>query len=336
MTILLARNLKVFFLMHVTIVIVNFRTPELTIQCLHALSVSQDSKIKFNVLIIDNKSADDSILQINEWIENSGSPREMKLIENCVNNGFSSGNNVGINESTSEYILLLNSDSLVSYQSIELLVKLLQDNPNVGIASPRLEWPDGRPQESCFRFQRPISELISSACTGLVTSLLRRYEVALAVSEEVSCPEWTSFACVMIRREVFDQVGLLDEGFFMYFEDVDFCRRARAAGWGVLCSPEARAVHLRGGSSPLKSQAAQKKRLPRYFYESRTRYYYRYFGYLGLFTANIFWHLGWTIAMVRKLVDRDYKPNVCEKQWRDIWTNFFNPTAPYTHPDNYS
>ena len=155
--------------MHVTIVIVNFRTPELTIQCLHALSVSQDGKIKFNVLIIDNKSADDSILQINEWIENSGSPREMKLIENCVNNGFSSGNNVGINESTSEYILLLNSDSLVSYQSIELLVKLLQDNPNVGIASPRLEWPDGRPQESCFRFHRPINELIRSAATGPIT-----------------------------------------------------------------------------------------------------------------------------------------------------------------------
>jgi GT2 family glycosyltransferase len=322
--------------MLVTIIIVNFQTPKLTIQCLRALSERHDSTIKFNVLIIDNKSADDSVLQINDWIKNSGSPGETELIANGVNNGFSSGNNVGINESTSEYILLLNSDSLVSRQSIELLVKVLQDNPNVGIASPRLEWPDGKPQESCFRFHRPVSELISSACTGLVTSLLRRYEVALAVSGEVSSPEWISFACVMIRREVFDQVGLLDEGFFMYFEDVDFCHRAQAAGWGILCSPEARAIHLRGGSSPLKSQAAQKKRLPRYFYESRARYYYRYFGHLGLFMANILWHLGWTIAMVRRLFNSRYQPNICEKQWRDIWTNFFNPTAPYIHPDNYS
>ena len=203
----------------------------------------------------------------------------MKLIENCVNNGFSSGNNVGINESTSEYILLLNSDSLVSYQSIELLVKLLQDNPNVGIASPRLEWPDGKPQESCFRFHRPINELIRSACTGPITKLFKRYEVPIAVGESTSYPEWTSFACVLIRREVFEDIGLLDEGFFMYFEDVDFCKRAREAGWKIINNPEAHVVHLRGGSSPVKSQAAQEETLPRYFYESRARYYFKHFGY---------------------------------------------------------
>ena len=205
----------------------------------------------------------------------------------------------------------------------------------MGMASPRLEWPDGTPQESCFRFHRPINELIRSAATGPITRLFKRYEVPLRVSDNVIYPEWTSFACVLIRRQVFEDIGLLDEEFFMYFEDVDFCKRAREAGWNIIHNPEAHVVHLRGGSSPVKSQAAKKKRLPRYFYESRSRYYHKHFGRFGLFRANIYWHLGWLVAMGRKLFSNSYQPNICEKQWRDIWTNFCNPAAPYIHPDNY-
>ena len=219
--------------------------------------------------------------------------------------------------------------------AIETLVQTLQDNPKMGMASPRLEWPDGSPQESCFRFHRPVNELIRSACTWPITRLLKRYEVPLPVCDEISYPEWTSFACVLIRRELFEQIGLLDDEFFMYFEDVDFCRRACSAGWPIINNPQARVVHLRGGSSPVKSQAAKKKRLPRYFYESRTRYYYKHFGRSGLLMANLFWHLGAVVGRVRKLVNGSYQPNICESQWRDIWTNFTRPNAPYIHPDNY-
>ena len=121
----------------------------------------------------------------------------------------------------------------------------------------------------------------------------------------------------------------------MYFEDVDFCRRARAAGWPIINNPQAHVVHLRGGSSPVKSQAAKKKRLPRYFYESRTRYYYKHFGRSGLLMANLSWHLGAVIGKGRQLFSSGYLPNICESQWRDIWTNFTRPNAPYIHPDNY-
>ena len=322
--------------MLVTIVIVNFQTPKLIIQCLRALSASHCSTIEFNVLIIDNKSTDDSVMLINDWIRNSGSSIQAKLVANGVNNGFSSGNNIGIKGTTSDFILLLNSDTIVLPDAISVLAQTLNDNPSMGIATPRLEWPDTLPQESCFHFHRPISELIRSACTGPITSLLKSYEVPLAVSDEISYPEWTSFACVLIRREVFDQIGFLDEEFFMYFEDVDFCRRARAVGWGIINNPKARVVHLRGGSSPVKEQAAQNKQLPRYFYESRTRYYFKYYGRLGLFLANILWHVGWAVALIRRLFDSRYQTNICERQWRDIWTNFLNPTAAYIHPDNYS
>ena len=314
-----------------TTLIVNYKTPDLCIDSLKSLHANDSWP---SVLVVDNASGDDSIERINSAItENNWHKTSVFL--STSNKGFSAGNNIGINASTSDYILLLNSDTLVRADAVELLVKTLDDNPEVGMASPRLEWPDGCPQESCFRFHRPLNELIRSAATGPITKLLKRYEVPLSVSSEVSYPEWTSFACVLIRRKVFEDIGSLDEEFFMYFEDVDFCKRAREAGWKITHNPTAHVVHLRGGSSPVKSQAAKKKRLPGYFYESRARYYYKHFGRSGLFMANMFWHLGWLVAMARKASDRTYQPNICEKQWRDIWINFLNPAAPYIHPDNY-
>lgn len=321
--------------MKVSIVIVNFQTPQLVVDCLDALDNEKSKDDQFNTFIVDNNSGDDSVKVLDAWINSSRYTSQHQLVVHTSNSGFSSGNNIGINASISEFVLLLNSDTIVRPGAIDSLVKTLQDNPQMGMASPRLEWPDGSPQESCFRFHRPINELIRSAATGPITKLFKRYEVPLRVSDKVLYPEWTSFACVLIRRQVFEDIGLLDEEFFMYFEDVDFCKRAREAGWGIIHNPEAHVVHLRGGSSPVKSQTAKKKRLPRYFYESRSRYYHKHFGLFGLFRANIYWHLGWLVAMGRKLFSRNYQSTICEKQWRDIWTNFCNPATAYIHPDNY-
>jgi GT2 family glycosyltransferase len=290
--------------------------------------------LSHNIIIVDNNSGNECTEQLDQAIAKHFL-NQINFVKSERNVGFSAGNNIGINSTSSEFVLLLNSDTIVRPGAIETLVQTLQDNPKMGMASPRLEWPDGSPQESCFRFHRPVNELIRSACTGPITRLLKRYEVPLPVCDEISYPEWTSFACVLIRRELFEQIGLLDDEFFMYFEDVDFCRRACSAGWPIINNPQARVVHLRGGSSPVKSQAAKKKRLPRYFYESRTRYYYKHFGRSGLLMANLFWHLGAVVGRVRKLVNGSYQPNICESQWRDIWTNFTRPNAPYIHPDNY-
>lgn len=319
-----------------SIIIVNYGTPKLCVDSLSSLYLDPTSRNSIaKTIVIDNKSKDNSVSLIASAISQNNWTDSVSIVPNKLNSGFSAGNNVGILSSNSEYVLLLNSDTIVWPGAVELLVKVLDENPKSGMASPRLEWPDGTPQESCFRFHRPINELIRSAASGPITKLFKRYEVPLSVSDKTSSPEWTSFACVLIRRKVFEDIGLLDEEFFMYFEDVDFCKRAHDAGWNIIHNPAAHVVHLRGGSSPVKSQTAKKKRLPRYFYESRTRYYFKHFGRCGLFAANMFWHLGWLVAMARNLASRGYKSNICEKQWRDIWTNFVNPVAPYIHPDNY-
>jgi len=316
------------------VVIVNYKTPQLVIDCLGSL-LPEIAELKAKVVVIDNASQDDSCELIQRWINDRACCDKVQLISSADNTGFSGGNNAGIKAVKAEHYLLLNSDTLVRKGAINLLLNAAKKDDLAGLISPRLEWPDATPQESCFRFHTPISELISSANTGFVTKIFQKFNVPFKVSEKAAYYDWTSFACVLVKAEVFKDVGLMDDGYFMYFEDVSFAHKAQQAGWKVLNIPTAHVVHLRGGSSPVKSQAKQRKRLPRYYYESRTRFFYQIYGRTGLLMANVFWTLGFGISLFRRLLSSTFKTNVSECQWRDIWVNFVNPLNAYIHPDNY-
>lgn len=287
------------------------------------------------VVIVDNDSQDDSADQINEWILAEDKKHKFKLVDSPSNTGFSGGNNAGINAVSADYYLLLNSDTIVRPGAFEILLETLKNTPEAGLVGARLEWPDGKPQESCFHFHTPISEFLKASSIGLFSRLLNRYIVARPVADRAEYYQWVSFACVLIRGQVIKDVGLLDDKFFMYFEDVEFSYRAKKAGWKVIYQPNAHVVHLRGGSSPLKSQAQLRKKLPRYFYESRTRYFYLLYGYWGLILANIAWTIGAAISGLREVLSRNYQSNTAKGQWRDTWVNFTNPLRAYIHPKDY-
>ena len=126
-----------------------------------------------------------------------------------------------------------------------------------------------------------------------------------------------------------DQIGLMDEGFFMYFEDVEYCHRARKAGWEIVHNPNAKVVHLRGGSSPVKESTLERRRLPPYYYASRSRYFYVVYGWVGLTFANLLWHFGRFVSKCRELFGRRER-GVSEKEWLDIWTNWLHPNAKWS------
>jgi len=316
------------------VVIINYRTPQLVIDCLASL-LPEIMELKAKIVVVDNASQDDSCDLIQHWINDRACTDKVQLISSADNTGFSGGNNTGIKAVKAEYYLLLNSDTLVRKGAINLLLDAAKKDDSVGLVSPRLEWLDSAPQESCFRFHTPMSELISSANTGFITKIFQRFNVAFKVCVQATYYDWTSFACVLVKAKVFKDVGLMDDGYFMYFEDVAFAHKAQRAGWKVLNIPTAHVVHLRGGSSPVKSQAKQRKRLPRYYYESRTRFFYQVYGRTGLLMANLFWTLGCGVSLLRSLLSSSFKSNISACQWRDIWVNFVNPLKAYIHPDNY-
>lgn len=309
--------------MRLAIVIVNYRTPNLTIDCLASLQTEIEVG-QHTVVVVDNASGDNSVEQIEQAITANNWHEWVKVLPSPVNGGFSAGNNLGIKAITADAYLLLNSDTIVRPGAIASLIKAMETHPQAGLISPRLEWPDTTPQISCFRYRSPISELIAAAATGPVTQLLHSYDVPIPVSDEAIEPEWTSFACVLIRKEVIDQIGLMDEGYFMYFDDIDYCRRARDAGWKILHWPEARVVHLRGGSSPVKAAIAARKRPKAYLYASRTRYFTKFYGYTGFWLANLLWLVGRSISLVREWVGNK-EPHTCEYEASDIWINWRHP-----------
>lgn len=319
-------------LQQLSIVIVNFRTPKFVIDCLTTLLPELDS-VDARVVIVDNHSADDSAEKIQTWLTQYDVTGKVLFVQSEHNAGFAGGNNIGIKSCNARHYLLLNSDTLIRPGAIHIILDTAMRYPEAGLISPRLEWPDGTGQESCFRFLMPFSELIAASQTGVVAWLFSRYIVALPVQTQIARPQWTSFACVLVRDEVFQQVGLLDDGYFMYFEDAEFCHRARKAGWKIVHNPEARVVHLRGGSSPVKQQTKLKKRVPKYYYESRTRYFYQTCGWLGLTSANLLWWLGRVVSGTRQLLGRSDKAAI-ERQWLDIWTNWRNPLKHFTPPNS--
>jgi GT2 family glycosyltransferase len=314
------------------VVVINYKTPALIRDCLTALGPELEA-LDARVAVVDNFSNDGSADDIERWLAGPEPwKRRVLLIRSKTNSGFSGGNNQGIAALDAPFYLLLNSDALVRPGALAALIGAASRSKDVGIVGPRLEDPDGTAQISCFRFHSPLSEFLSAAQTGPLDALFSFAVVPTAVSDQPIDCQWVSFACVLIRRDAIDAAGPLDEGYFMYFEDADYCARARRAGFRVVYEPAARVVHLRGGSAPVKALMKAKKRPPAYYYAARTRYFRKWYGPLGPVTANAMWTLGRGIAHFRALAGKP-APLICEQQGRDHWINWRDPLGDRRAPE---
>lgn len=298
------------------VVIVNYKTPKLVCDALCSL-YGQINASSDKVVVVDNASNDNSIDEISEYISSKNWKGWIDLISSNVNGGFSAGNNLGIKSTKAKYYLLLNSDAFVRDNAIERMIYEMESNPKSGIVGPKLEWENGEQQVSCFYNLTLWNTFLNAASTGVLTRLFNKFginEVAIPVEKFVKSPEWISFACVLIRNEAIQIVGLMDEGFFMYMEDVDYCRRIRKAGWDIVFCNKARVVHLNNGySNNLKI-----RKLPTYYYQSRARYFIKYYGRIGLFMTNILWYLGRLVSISRKCLQGKEK-KVSPGSYRNIW-----------------
>jgi GT2 family glycosyltransferase len=299
--------------MNLLIVIVNYRTPELTIDCLRSLEPEVEGLPGTSVVVTDNASGDDSLLRLEAAARANGWERWVKILPLEYNGGFAFGNNGAIGPALASaepprYVMLLNSDTLVRSGALKTLVGFLDERPDVGLAGARMEDPDGTPQASAFRFHSVLGELEDGFRFGPVSKLLARYRTWLPPTESACQVDWVTGACLVVRREVFEAVGLLDDRFFMYYEEVDFCLRARRAGWLCWHVPQARVVHLLSGSSGGVNATSARKRKPDYYFESRRRYFLAHHGAVGTALADIAWATGYALYDLRRVLFR--KPDV--------------------------
>ena len=179
--------------------------------------------------------------------------------------------------------------------AIHALVDFMNTHDGVGIAGSRLEDPDGTPQRSAFRFPTIASEFERGIRLGVRVEDAASRVVAPPVPEEESPTDWVAGASMIVRRAVFDAIGLMDEKYFMYFEEVDFCLQAKRAGWPCWYVPASRVVHLVGAASELSDARKHRKRRPRYWFDSRRRYFVKNHGLMYAALADLAFVVGFAL-----------------------------------------
>jgi GT2 family glycosyltransferase len=239
-----------------SIVIVSFNARDDLDRCLASLATAPPA-IDHHILVVDNASTDGTVAMVRR------DHPSVPVIGLPKNAGFAAANNAGIRATTGELILLLNSDTIVPAGAIDRLAACLGAHPDAAAAGPRLVDGNGRAELSWGRMIAPLTEARQKLTMTLYArrwgSVVRRIEAA---SRRERYVDWVSGACLLVRRPDAEAVGLLDERFFLYTEDVDFCAALRARGRRILFAPAAQVVHLRGrsrASAPDASAAAYRR-----------------------------------------------------------------------------
>jgi len=248
-----------------SIIIVNWNTRDLLSQCLTSIYTCP-SACPFEVLVVDNASSDGSVSMLRE-----GFP-QVRLIENQVNVGFAAANNQALSLIESPYILLLNPDTVVKPGALNELKEYLERNPQVGAAGARMLNPDGSLQVSCYVAPTLFREFLRLVHLDRfwpgASYQMDHWDITLPREVEI-----IQGACMMMRKKALDQVGLFDERFFIYTEEVDLCYRLRQAGWKLHWVPQAEVIHYEGQST---SQLAPEMFI--HLYQSKLKFFRKHQG----------------------------------------------------------
>lgn len=264
-----------------TVIIVSYNTREMTLECLEKLRPAV-GELSAETIVVDNDSRDGSVEAVRERFP------DVQVIANGRNAGFGAANNCALAVAKGEMLLLLNSDAFPINDALPVLVEYLESHPKAGAVGPRLLNPDGSLQVSCWKFPSPIRAWLE--CLGLAATF--RHHPWLGdyyrwAHDEERSVEFVIGACLLVRREVYEQVGGFDERFFMYAEETDWEKRMHEAGWEIGFTPRALVTHLGGASGHGRVAPVHS-----HFYRSMDLYLRKHHGLAGLAVARAAMALG--------------------------------------------
>jgi GT2 family glycosyltransferase len=229
-----------------SVVILNYNTGDFLVKCLKSL-MSVKEEVNLDIWVVDNVSDDDSFKDAQKFFP------KLHYIENKRNLGFSGGNNVALCKVSTEYVLILNPDTEVLPGTLGHLLQYMEDHPNVGACSPKVELSNGTLDWASHRgFPTPWA--------SLQYYFFRNDKLYHLSNRDFSKPhevDSLTGACILTRKSVLDKVGLFDESYFMYAEDLDLCYRIKKAGYKIMYLPEVKIIHYKGVSSGLKKHSQE-------------------------------------------------------------------------------
>ena len=274
-----------------SIIIVSWNVRDLLRDCLAAVGEeASGASGQVEVIVVDGDSADGSADMVAEEFP------ELVLVRCDENVGFPRGNNIGLAKATGRYILLLNPDTVVQPNALSRMIAFLDEHQDVGLVGAQLLNGDGSIQHSRYRFPRVVTAYFESTwLQGIAPqSVIDHYHMNDMPLDRPVDADWLNGACLMTRREIIEQVGGLDEGYFMYSEELDWCRRIKEAGWRIVYEPAAQVTHFVGQSS---EQAVTARHIN--FQRAKLRYFRKYHGALaaGLLRAFLLKSYLWQIIL---------------------------------------
>lgn len=304
----------------VLVVTVNYRSSRLAVDSLRSLESEVQAMPNLRAAIVDNNSGDDSVEVLSQAIANNNWQDWATLMPSSHNGGYAYGNNYAIrpalaSEDPPDYFLLLNPDTRIYPGAVQTLVDFMDDHPHAGICGSSLEEADGSPFGIAFRFPSMLSELDGGLRLGFVSNLLARWKIPQQMGDELKEVDWLSGASLLIRREVFETIGLMDDEYFLYYEETDFCLQAKRAGWSCWYVPTSRVMHIAGQSTGVTVRTDKPKRMPDYWFESRRRYFIKNHGWLYTALTDWIWIHSFALWRMRRLIQRKPDPDPPNFLW---------------------
>lgn len=322
----------------VSVVVVSFNTCDLLRDCLRDL-YGQLGSISAEVFVVDNASSDGSAAMVSEEFP------QVHLIASRINLGFAAANNLAIARTSAPYIVLLNSDAFVKPGALDRILEHMDKNSSVALGGARLVGPNNSWQPSGRLFPSPLNDFL--ALSGLSARFARsrffgRFDRTWASCDEAADVDWVPGAFSIIRRSVLETVGVFDERFFLYYEEVDLCRRIKAAGYRIRYWPDVVVVHIGGESSKTMTNlefSSSGAQLALWRIRSAFLYYRKHHGVLVWFAKEVerVWH--WFRAQVNlvrqstvgaaKARESKILIRLLEQAWRDTSKGAVSPSKPW-------
>jgi N-acetylglucosaminyl-diphospho-decaprenol L-rhamnosyltransferase len=287
----------------IAVVIVTYQCAALTIESLRSVAAERSATgFHIRAVVVDNASGDAP--SIAGAIESNGWRSWVTLVTAAKNGGFAYGNNLGIARAYEDYvpsyIYLLNPDAQVRPGAIGTLARFLESHPEAGIAGSSFENLDGSDWPIAFHFPSFMSEMLQGMDLGPLMRLFKRCMVAQHMTKTPQPIDWICGASMLIRPAVLDAIGGMDENYFLYFEETDFCYRAKKAGFVTWYVPESRVMHIMGQSTSVTDPTSGPKRLPSYWFDSRRRYFAMTYGIGHAIAIDIIAILAGSIGLVKR------------------------------------